>query len=44
MDCLRSHLPREDMVDLPLTNETIAAVADFKAKFRKGDNPAAAKA
>jgi hypothetical protein len=31
---------RNEPVDLPLTNETIAAVADFKAKFRKGDNPA----
>ncbi|MGH6737797.1 MAG: Gfo/Idh/MocA family protein, partial [Bradyrhizobium sp.] len=31
---------RNAPVDLPLTNETIAAVADFKAKFRKGDNPA----
>jgi myo-inositol 2-dehydrogenase/D-chiro-inositol 1-dehydrogenase len=30
---------RNEPVDLPLTNETIAAVADFKAKFRKGDNP-----
>ncbi len=29
---------RNEPVDLPLTNETIAAVADFKAKFRKGDN------
>ena len=28
-------------VDLPLTNETIAAVADLKAKYRAGDNPAA---
>jgi myo-inositol 2-dehydrogenase/D-chiro-inositol 1-dehydrogenase len=35
---------RNEPVDLPLTNETIAAIADFKAKFRKGDNPAAAKA
>src|SRR6476659_11134328 len=35
---------RNEPVDLPLTNETIAAVADFKAKFRKGDNRAAAKA
>jgi predicted dehydrogenase len=32
---------RNEPVDLPLTNETIAAVADFKAKFRKGDNVAA---
>ncbi len=32
---------RNEPVDLPLTNETIAAVADFKAKFKKGDNPAA---
>src|SRR4051794_8337672 len=29
---------RNEPVDLPLTNETIAAVADFKAKFRAGDN------
>ena len=28
---------RNEPVDLPLTNETIAAVADFKAKFRTGD-------
>jgi predicted dehydrogenase len=34
---------RNEPVDLPLTNETIAAVADFKAKFRKGDNPAMQK-
>jgi myo-inositol 2-dehydrogenase/D-chiro-inositol 1-dehydrogenase len=32
---------RNEPVDLPLTNETIAAVADFKAKFRTGDNVAA---
>ena len=32
---------RNEPVDLPLTNETIAAVADFKAKSRQGDNPAA---
>jgi len=32
---------RHEPVDLPLTNETIAAVADFKAKFRTGDNVAA---
>src|SRR6185295_13720531 len=32
---------RNEPVDLPLTNETIAAVADFKAKARQGDNPAA---
>ena len=31
---------RNEPVDLPLTNETIAAVADFKAKFRTGDNVA----
>jgi predicted dehydrogenase len=31
---------RNEPVELPLTNETIAAVADFKAKFRKGDNVA----
>ena len=31
---------RNEPVDLPLTNETIAAVADFKAKFRTGDNAA----
>ena len=31
---------RNEPVDLPLTNETIAAVADFKAKYRAGDNPA----
>src|SRR5829696_4872751 len=31
---------RNEPVDLPLTNETISAVADFKAKFRKGDKPA----
>jgi len=29
---------RNEPVDLPLTNETIAAVADFKAKNRAGDN------
>ena len=29
---------RNEPVDLPLTNETIAAVADFKAKIRAGDN------
>ena len=29
---------RNEPVDLPLSNETIAAVADFKAKFRKGDD------
>jgi myo-inositol 2-dehydrogenase/D-chiro-inositol 1-dehydrogenase len=29
---------RNEPVDLPLSNETIAAVADFKAKFRAGDN------
>ena len=34
---------RNEPVDLPLTNETIAAVADFKAKYRAGDNPATAK-
>ena len=34
---------RNEPIDLPLTNETIAAVADFKAKFRKGDNPAMQK-
>ncbi len=34
---------RNEPVNLPLTNETIAAVADFKAKFRKGDNPAMQK-
>jgi hypothetical protein len=27
-------------VDLPLTNETIAAIADLKAKYRAGINPA----
>jgi myo-inositol 2-dehydrogenase/D-chiro-inositol 1-dehydrogenase len=32
---------RNEPVDLPLTNQTIAAVADFKAKFRTGDNVAA---
>jgi predicted dehydrogenase len=32
---------RNEPVDLPLANETIAAVADFKAKFQKGDNVAA---
>ena len=32
---------RNEPVDLPLTNETIAAVADFKAKLRTGDNVAA---
>ena len=26
---------RNEPVDLPLTNETIAAVADFKAKLRR---------
>ena len=31
---------RNEPIDLPLTNETIAAVADFKAKFRTGDNVA----
>jgi len=35
---------RNEPVDLPLTNETIAAVADFKAKFRQGGNPAKVKA
>ena len=30
-------------VDLPLTNETIAAVADLKARYRAGDNPAMQK-
>ena len=34
---------RNEPVNLPLSNETIAAVADFKAKFRKGDNPAMQK-
>jgi hypothetical protein len=29
---------RNEPVDLPLTNETIAAVADFKSKVRAGDN------
>src|SRR3954447_7315804 len=29
---------RNEPVDLPLTNETIAAVADFKARYRAGDN------
>src|SRR3954454_21393559 len=32
---------RNAPVDLPLSNETIAAVADLKAKYRAGDNPAA---
>ena len=32
---------RNEPIDLPLTNETIAAVADFKAKLRTGDNVAA---
>src|SRR4249919_1689064 len=34
---------RGEPVSLPLTNETVAAIADFKAKFRKGDNPAMQK-
>jgi hypothetical protein len=28
-------------VNLPLTNETVAAIADLKARYRAGDNPAA---
>ena len=31
---------RNEPVDLPLTNETIAAIADLKAQYRAGDNPA----
>jgi myo-inositol 2-dehydrogenase/D-chiro-inositol 1-dehydrogenase len=34
---------RNAPVDLPLTNETIAAVADLKARYRAGDNPAMTK-
>ena len=30
-------------VELPLTNETIAAIADLKARYRAGDNPAMKK-
>ena len=31
---------RNEPVNLTLTNETLSAVADFKAKFRTGDNVA----
>jgi myo-inositol 2-dehydrogenase/D-chiro-inositol 1-dehydrogenase len=34
---------RNEPVDLPLSNETIAAVADLKARYRAGDNPAMQK-
>jgi hypothetical protein len=34
---------RGEPVDLPLTNETIAAIADLKARYRAGDNPAMKK-
>jgi myo-inositol 2-dehydrogenase/D-chiro-inositol 1-dehydrogenase len=34
---------RNEPVNLPLTNETLSAVADFKAKFRTGDNVAVQK-
>lgn len=34
---------RGEPVDLPLTNETIAAIADLKARYRAGDNPAMQK-
>src|SRR3954451_22832040 len=30
-------------VSLPLTNETVAAIADLKARYRAGDNPAMQK-
>ena len=34
---------RGEPVNLPLTNETIAAIADLKARYRAGDNPAMQK-
>src|SRR5689334_3507958 len=34
---------RGEPVQLPLTNETIAAIADLKARYRAGDNPAMQK-
>jgi hypothetical protein len=34
---------RNTPVDLPLTNETIAAVSDLKARYRAGDNPGLTK-
>jgi myo-inositol 2-dehydrogenase/D-chiro-inositol 1-dehydrogenase len=34
---------RNAPVDLPLTNETIAAVSDLKARYRAGDNPGLTK-
>jgi predicted dehydrogenase len=34
---------RGEPVNLPLTNETVAAIADLKARYRAGDNPAMQK-
>jgi predicted dehydrogenase len=34
---------RGEPVSLPLTNETVAAIADLKARYRAGDNPAMQK-